>query len=255
MIAKGARGFLVERIQTKLTELGLYHFSVDGIFGPQTEIAVRFVQAMHNIQGDGVVGPATWEVLFPGEPMGDEDRQESFASKFDRAVHFILSDKIEGGYVNDPDDPGGETKYGISKRSFPFVDIASLTKKDAIELYRSNYWERAGCDALPDDVALIHFDAAVNQGVSAAIKFLQNAIMQAFPGVRIEANGVLSPATMQAVKRLESLEDTNGFEFLYLLLRLQHYATIMQDKPDLRKYARGWLNRIMFLFDKVAPKN
>ncbi|KWT77357.1 glycosyl hydrolase 108 family protein [Candidatus Magnetominusculus xianensis] len=62
------------------------------------------------------------------------------------AVRFVLD--AEGGYVNDPDDPGGETKYGISKRAYPSLDIKSLTIEDAKRLYRRDYWGRASCDAL-----------------------------------------------------------------------------------------------------------
>jgi lysozyme family protein len=89
---------------------------------------------------------------------------------FDHCVTLIL--KEEGGYVNHPNDPGGETKYGISKRSHPNVDIKNLTVEQAKEIYRVNYWNRISADKLPPDLALIAFDCAVNQGVGRATQFL-----------------------------------------------------------------------------------
>ena len=64
----------------------------------------------------------------------------------------------EGGYVNDPADPGGETKFGISKRAYPDVDIKSLTRQEAEMIYRRVYWEKAGCDKMDNsDLAIVVF--------------------------------------------------------------------------------------------------
>ena len=70
---------------------------------------------------------------------------------FETVVHMVL--EHEGGYVNHPSDPGGETKYGISKRAYPDVDIAELTKDDAADLYKRDYWDRIKGDDLPAGVA------------------------------------------------------------------------------------------------------
>lgn len=74
----------------------------------------------------------------------------------------------EGGYVDDPADPGGETKYGISKREYPNLDIAQLTLVQAQEIYERDYWAVLNCDSHPWEMALVLFDCGVNQGVSAA---------------------------------------------------------------------------------------
>ncbi|HPC92900.1 MAG TPA: glycosyl hydrolase 108 family protein [Myxococcota bacterium] len=95
-------------------------------------------------------------------PLPDED--------FDRAIHFVLAQ--EGGFVDDPRDPGGRTNFGISQRAYPDLDIASLTKQQATEIYREDYWKRAGCAELPWPVNLAHFDFAVNAGIGAASKLL-----------------------------------------------------------------------------------
>lgn len=83
---------------------------------------------------------------------------------FEAAFAIVVG--IEAGYVNDPLDPGGETKYGISKRAYPNEDIPNLTLDRAHDLYRRDYWDKAGCDAFSWELALVTFDCAVNQGVS-----------------------------------------------------------------------------------------
>lgn len=74
--------------------------------------------------------------------------------------------------MNDPHDPGGETNFGISKRSYPNLDIRNLTADDAVRIYRQDYWLPAGCDKLPAPLALLVFDTAVNMGLGAAAKLL-----------------------------------------------------------------------------------
>jgi lysozyme family protein len=91
---------------------------------------------------------------------------------FDEAFDRLIGN--EGGYVNDPRDPGGETKYGISKRSYPTLDIANLTRDDAKAIYLRDFWEPLG-DA-PAAVKFQVFDFAVNSGISTAIRKLQSAI-------------------------------------------------------------------------------
>jgi len=70
--------------------------------------------------------------------------------------------------VNDPNDSGGETKYGISKREYPNLDIPNLTLQQAQQIYQRDYWNALNCDAHSWEMALVLFDCGVNQGVSAA---------------------------------------------------------------------------------------
>lgn len=88
---------------------------------------------------------------------------------FDRAIEFVL--KHEGDYVDNPADPGGETNYGISKRAYPGLDIKNLTVETAKEIYRQDYWQAAGCEALEWPLSLIVMDTAVNCGVDKAIEW------------------------------------------------------------------------------------
>lgn len=81
---------------------------------------------------------------------------------FETAFSFTLGH--EGGYVNDSHDPGGETKYGISKRSYPAVDIKSLTLEQAKAIYQRDYWQAASCERMPPKIAIAVFDSAVHHG-------------------------------------------------------------------------------------------
>jgi len=89
---------------------------------------------------------------------------------FTAAVTTLL--EVEGGYVDNPSDPGGRTNWGISQRAYPGLDIRSLTREDAVSLYRRDYWARVPAH-LPDDVRWFLFDAAVNHGVSRALTWSQ----------------------------------------------------------------------------------
>lgn len=92
---------------------------------------------------------------------------------FDRAFEIVIG--LEGGYSNNVKDPGGETKFGISKKAHPSVDIQNLTMEQAKGIYAKDYWLAAGCPSLKWPMSLYVFDCAVNQGVSAASDLLNGA--------------------------------------------------------------------------------
>ena len=93
--------------------------------------------------------------------------------QFEDAVEIILM--LEGGYVNDPRDPGGETKFGISKRAYPDLDIKTLTREQAKDIYYQDYWRAVECDYLPEELRLIAFDSAVQHGVAVAEAMIEKA--------------------------------------------------------------------------------
>ncbi|MDZ7804703.1 glycoside hydrolase family 108 protein [Thiohalophilus sp.] len=99
--------------------------------------------------------------------------------------------KTEGGYVNDPQDPGGETKYGISRRAHPGIDIKNLTVDEATELYRIDYWDAYRCGELPPAFGLFLFDSVVQHRPGDAVKILQRAI-----GTTVD--GDIGPKTIAA---------------------------------------------------------
>ena len=89
------------------------------------------------------------------------------------ALQFTLS--WEGGYVNDPEDPGGETKWGISKTFHPHLNIKEITPEQAARIYYEEYWEPAWCDMLPSPLSTVMFDTAVLCGVGRAKQFLRES--------------------------------------------------------------------------------
>lgn len=146
---------------------------------------------------------------------------------FDTAFEKLIGH--EGGYVNDPRDPGGETKYGISKRAYPGEDIAGMTLDRARIIYRRDYWAPAGCDAVPDGLKFDLFDMAVNSGVKTAIRTLQRA-------VGTEPDGALGPVTLQAISSMHSARLVARFN--------GHRLQFMSSLPTWPAFGRGWANRI-----------
>lgn len=149
---------------------------------------------------------------------------------YDNAVELIL--KHEGGYVNHPEDPGGETNMGISKRAYPDEDIKGMTKERAKKIYKTNYWDKVKGDELPAPVALVCFDIAVMSGSRRACRMLQKA-------VGVTRDGIIGPLTLKAVREAyRTSEDVLVSKLSYLRLdfykRLKHFDT----------FGRGWTNRI-----------
>ena len=142
---------------------------------------------------------------------------------FPRAVANVLDH--EGGYVNDPDDPGGETNFGISKRAYPKLDIAALTMHDATDVYMRDYWTPIKGDQLPADIAVYLLDMAVNMGTSRSIRMLQTV-------AGVEADGVIGPQTINAAKAPGTLQRLD-------MARLRYY----QSLTHFVKYGRGWTKR------------
>jgi lysozyme family protein len=154
-------------------------------------------------------------------------------AKFELSIETIL--KHEGGYVNDPDDPGGETNFGISKRQYPKLDIAGLTIEQARVLYRQDYWKYD--EIISQPVATKVFDMAVNMGHGRAHRILQEALQNVGEPVRID--GVLGPQTIKAA---------NGSEYEELLKEIRvlmavRYAQIALARPTSRKYLHNWMRR------------
>lgn len=138
----------------------------------------------------------------------------------------------EGGYVNDSRDPGGETKYGISKRAYPGEDIAGLTLDRAKAIYLRDYWGPAGCDGVPHGIRFDLFDMAVNSGVKPAVRTLQRAA-----GLKDrEVDGVLGPRTLQAVQVMPDSRLVARFNGARL--------AFMADLSNWPAFGRGWAKRI-----------
>ena len=152
-------------------------------------------------------------------------------TSFDFCVEVIL--EHEGGYVNDPNDPGGETIYGISRRSHPEAwRDGTPTREQAKEIYLAHYWNPIKGDKLSPPVALCVFDAAVNQGVGWASKALQRA-------AGVAEDGIIGPATIKAANA-NPLRTAERF----MVERMLRYA----DIKGWQHYAVGWTKRVLRVY-------
>jgi hypothetical protein len=140
--------------------------------------------------------------------MGEEMSVDSW----DKSIAFVL--KWEGGETF---DTGLETKYGISKRAYPNLDIMNLTLEQAVSIYKTDYWDTSDCNNFDWPWDIIVFDSSVNCGVGQAMNWQANS---------------------------ENWQD-------FLLRRVLHYVTLAK-KVKYAPYLRGWLNRTMDLYKEAA---
>ena len=145
---------------------------------------------------------------------------------FDQAFDRLISN--EGGYVNNQADPGGETNWGISKRSYPNVDIANLTREDAKAIYLQDFWQRGQMDQYDPAIAFQVFDAAVNHGMGTALRLLQRA-------AGVADDGHIGPVTVAAVKA----KSVTDMLMLYIAYRIKFW-TKLSTWPT---FGKGWANR------------
>lgn len=146
---------------------------------------------------------------------------------FEQAVEFVLS--FEKEMSDHPDDPGGFTKWGISQRAYPGLNLRALTREQAIDIYKRDYWNRCGCDQFPAPIAFLLFDAAVNQGPGNAVRILQRALS-------VKPDGVIGPVTLEAASKLGG-DATAEFA----ARRAYAYAV----NPNLGVFGLGWFRRLL----------
>ena len=163
---------------------------------------------------------------------------------FDQAFKVVVGH--EGGFTDDPRDPGNwtggatgqgalrGTRWGISAASYPTLDIARLTLEDARAIYRRDYWDRVSGDHLPPPLALLVFDAAVNNGVGRAVRWLQGALGTA-------SDGAVGPVTLAAVEAQAGRGAPLCAEFQARRL------SFMAGLPTWRLFGTGWSRRLCAL--------
>lgn len=147
---------------------------------------------------------------------------------FNSAFESIIGH--EGGYVDHPNDPGGATKFGISKRSYPAEDIPNLTLERAKELYRRDYWDPLKGDQLPGPLALCLFDMAVNSSVAQAVRTLQKAI-------DVPVDGILGTGTLGKALSMEP-------SILVTYMQAER-ALFLTKLATFDTFGRGWLRRVI----------
>ena len=148
---------------------------------------------------------------------------------FDSAFALLVSPSYEGGYANDPRDPGGETKYGISKRSYPHLDIKSLTREQVKPLYRADFWGPAGCDVVPGPLKYALFDFAVNSGPKTAVRTLQKRL-------GVISDGIIGPKTLAEIM----LWNPETLSIVLSLDRLQNFTEL----DAWGSFGKGWARRV-----------
>lgn len=163
---------------------------------------------------------------------------------FETAMEFVLAH--EGGYVSDPRDPGGETNFGISRKSYPGLDIAGLTRGRAKAIYRRDFWNANSLGALPPLLGSATLDAAVNMGSSQAVKLLQRCLNQIARAGLLE-DGVCGPQTIAAANNLSQTMIHLAAKQA-LLARSSLYVRL-SGRKSLRAFLRGWIKRTTSLSD------
>ncbi|MBP8288552.1 MAG: glycoside hydrolase family 108 protein, partial [Chromatiaceae bacterium] len=146
---------------------------------------------------------------------------------FPDCIAHVLA--AEGGLVNDPKDPGGVTKFGISQRSYPALNIRALSLDEAKAIYQRDYWDKVQGEALPAGLDLLLLDHAVNAGPARAIRLLQHL-------VGVPEDGVMGPVTLAGV----AIADRDDLIARYTELRLDFY----RDLPTWRHFGAGWSRRV-----------
>lgn len=168
------------------------------------------------------------------------------------SIDTILAQVLrhEGGFVDDPDDPGGATNFGITQTTLATWrghdvtadDVAALTRDEALDIYRHLYVAEPGLDRLPALLRPVMIDAAVNHGPAQAVQILQHAINRTGADEILE-DGILGPATRAAA---EEAADRLGAWLVTALIeeRRRFYFRLADRRPVSAKFLTGWLRRI-----------
>ena len=157
------------------------------------------------------------------------------SENYDKCLELILHH--EGGYVNHPKDPGGETNLGVTKRVYEewggTKDMVDLLVEDVAPIYEKNYWGRTKCDDLPSGLDLCVFDFAVNAGPGRAAKYLQEMI-----GTTVD--GGIGPNTLRALGNYIESEGTAAAVRNYQAMRQEYYESL----STFETFGRGWTRRV-----------
>lgn len=173
-------------------------------------------------------------------------------AEFTKALQLVMAH--EGGYGNDPDDPGGETYKGVARKIFSKwdgwikVDIlkrqtgfpANLEKdvdlqQDVVDFYRINFWDKMnGDNILNQQVAESIFDFGVNAGVGTSVSLAQMV-------VQVDPDGVIGPKSIEAINK----HDPEHFIAAFTVAKIARYISIVKKRPTSRKYFYGWVCRAM----------
>lgn len=167
-------------------------------------------------------------------------------SFFIRALEYVLGK--EGGFVDNPNDSGGATKFGVTLKvlqlwrgkSVTVDDVRSLEKAEVFEIYYDRYWLPVGCQEMTQyPVALAVFDATVLFGIGITMLYTQKALSDCgYSGVTID--GHIGPKSIAALNQVDPARFLRVFHTLFTL----RISKVVQDNPKNQVFKAGWLNRI-----------
>jgi lysozyme family protein len=153
---------------------------------------------------------------------------------FNKAIVITLAREGGSKFTDDPNDRGGATKYGISQRAYPDVDIRNLTEQAARELYKRDYWDRIRGDDIQSQVVAEHiFDTCVNMGVKTGSRLAQSAL-----GIQ-PADGVIGSESVAEINKA----DPTLFVSSFTIAKIARYAYICNRDKSQSKFLLGWINR------------
>jgi lysozyme family protein len=155
---------------------------------------------------------------------------------FEQAVKLTLVN--EGGFVNNPADPGGATKYGVTQKDMPDVNIADITPEQATEYYREHYWKPLYSEIQSQEIANKLFDMGVLFGIGEAVKLLQIVLQTAYPMLVVDEE--FGPTTLGYVND----SDPGTLLAAYKTALVTYTLRIVTNRPNLRVFAAGWGRRI-----------
>lgn len=158
-----------------------------------------------------------------------------FPEQFLFAMAFLFAE--EGGTNADPVDRGGLTRFGISSKSYPTLDIRNLTRDQALEIYYLDYWLKQKCQMFSLPVGVVLFDSSVNCGRAAAAKWLQQSINQ--DNTFLKVDGIVGSKTILAATGIETYRLAGRI----VGYRIQLYADLIKRYPEQIRFIRGWNNR------------
>jgi lysozyme family protein len=161
----------------------------------------------------------------------------SSSSRFNIAVEYVLQN--EGGLSNNPNDRGGLTKFGISKASYPNIDIQNLTRDDAIKIYKKDMWDRFKLERIKDqDILNKVFDMIVLMGKARATLLFESTLIKL--GFSIPKDGILDDEMVHIINNYNS-----GTLLAKYREELKRFIDrIVETNPTQKVFYRGWLNRI-----------
>ena len=169
---------------------------------------------------------------------------------FKKAFDHIL--RVEGGFVDNPRDPGGRTNLGITQRTFsqwlkdsglPDADVAEIQREEAYSIYRDLYWKEGQCHRLPWPLGLYHFDGYVNLLPRDAGRVLQRALKVFDPALAVD--GSVGPITIRIANKLDlSLKDDQGVLAEYLWERIRLYLRKVKANEKKLEFLPSWMWRL-----------